>query len=116
MAKKVTNRMYQLYELRDSLKEAVKNLTTVKTQQKHLVQIVTSSKYKEELGEFAKGVTEDCKGYENKIKSYEERLALADGLIKLYEARDEKSVLVAKVVTELLEAMNLIVDEPSVEA
>lgn len=116
MAKKITNRMFQLYELRDSLKSAIENLNTIKTQQKHLVQIVTSSKYKEELADFAKGVTEDCKTYESKIKWFEERLEKLDWIIKAYEKRDEQSIFIVKLVTDLLEAMNLTSEEPSAQA
>lgn len=111
--KKVTNRMYQVYELRDSLKDAIENVQKLITQQKHLVQIITSSKYKDEMKDFTKGVSADTKGYEAKIESYKERLEKANGLIELYEKRDQNSVLVVKVVTDLIEALNIGCDEPA---
>ena len=111
MAKKITNRMYQLYELRDSLQDAIENVSALLVQQKHLVQIVTSSKYAEEMKDFTKGVTLDNKNYEAKLTSYRERLEKIKGIIELYERRDTQSIFVVKIVTDLIEALNLGVDD-----
>lgn len=111
MAKKITNRMYQLYELRDSLQDAIENISKLLVQQKHLVQIITSSKYDEEMKDFTKGITLDNKNYEAKLVSYEERLEKVKGIIELYEKRDTQSIFVVKIVTDLIEALNLGVDE-----
>lgn len=116
MSKKVTNRMYQLYELRDNLILAIDNIKLVMKQQGILVELIIPSKHHEELKDFTKGIVEDCKSYEKKIKSYEERLEKVKHLICLYEKKDEKSSFMVEIITELIEALNLGVDDTSAQA
>lgn len=117
MAKKViTNRMYQLYELRDSLENAIEKIKMVIRQQGYLIELIIPSKHHEELLDFTKGVTADCKNYEKTLKSYEERLEKVKHLIELYEKKDEQSEFLVKIVTEMIEALNIGVDEPTTNA
>ena len=111
MNKKITNRMYQLYELRDNLKEAINNVSGLLVQQNHLVEIISSSKYLDEMKDFIEGISSNNKGYEYKLSSYKERLEKVNYLIDLYEKNDKESVLTVKIITYLLEALNLTVDE-----
>ena len=107
MSKKEINRTYQLYELRDNLKEAIDNMQKVISQNGLLVESILNSKNKEALKDLTKGLVEDCKQYTERIDLYKERLEKVSSLITIYEAKDEKSAFLVEIVNKLIEAMGL---------
>ena len=108
--KKVHNRMYQLYELKGNLTEAITNMEHVISQNKMLVESVNASKHNEELKELTAGLVKDCEHYEGKIEEYKVRLSKLDSLINMYEAKDDKSEFVVSIITTLIEVLGLDVD------
>lgn len=116
MAKKITNRMYQLYELEDTIEHAIDSLKVVIDQQEKLAELVEKSEYKEEMSDFTKGTREQNKSYLKRIEDYNEKLCKIKWIIELYEKKDEQSEFVVKLVTNLIEALNLSTDPNQVQA
>ena len=106
------NRMYQLYELRDEMKKALSNLSAVEESERALADIIAKSEKAEEFEDFCKGLAHNWTGYAADRDTMSGRLAKIEGLIRLYEEKNESSELVASVVTALLEGIGATKDEP----
>lgn len=108
--KKKHNRMYQLFELKDSLNDAITNLQEVIKSNGLLVETIINSKNKEALKELTTSLTNEVKQYVAKIDEYKDRLAKVEHLISLYTAKDENSQFVVEIVSELIEALGIAAD------
>lgn len=110
------NRIYQVYELRDSIQSAIINLDLVQKQQGHLVELVMASKYSEELKQFTTELVAQSKEFDSKRLLLNERLEKVNYIIAIYEKKDAESELVTKVISKLLEALGLDKPEPEAKA
>ena len=101
------SRIYKLYELRDELKSGINNITKVIDQQNTLCEIVEASDKKEAYTDFIKGIKSTNKTYANQIETFTNRLNVINGLLELYEKRDDKSELIDSIITATLFALGI---------
>lgn len=101
------SRIYKLYELRDELKSGINNITKVIDQQNTLCEIVEASDKKEAYTDFIKGIKSTNKTYANQIETFTNRLNVINGLLELYEKRDNKSELIDSIITATLFALGI---------
>lgn len=101
------SRIYKLYELRDELKSGINNITKVIEQQNTLCEIVEASDKKDAYVDFIKGIKSTNKTYANQIETFTNRLNVINGLLELYEKRDDKSELIDSIITATLFALGI---------
>lgn len=101
------SRIYKLYELRDELKSGINNITKVIEQQNTLCEIVEASDKKDAYTDFIKGIKSTNKTYANQIETFTNRLNVINGLLELYEKRDDKSELIDSIITATLFALGI---------
>lgn len=103
------SKMFQLYELRDNLEEAIENLKKFISNQEKLIEVVTNSKI-EEFTDFLKALIESTNNAKLNLNKYENRLSLLKELLSIFEKKDNESEKLDKYVSDLLEILNLAVD------
>lgn len=115
MAKKPTNRIYQVYELRDSIRGAIENITKLVEHQRALVSCIKASpEYNDEtFKDFVEGIEHDANEHEGRLTGLRERLACCDLLVELHEKGGEEGAISDRAVTKLLEALKLDQPEPT---
>lgn len=101
------SRIYKLYELRDELKSGINNITKVIEQQNTLCEIVEASDKKDAYVDFIKGIKSTNKTYSNQIEIFTNRLNVINGLLELYEKRDDKSEFIDSIITATLFALGI---------
>lgn len=101
------SRIYKLYELRDELKSGINNITKVIEQQNTLCEIIEASDKKDAYVDFIKGIKSTNKTYANQIETFTNRLNVINGLLELYEKRDDKSELIDSIITATLFALGI---------
>lgn len=99
------SRMYQFYELRDGIKQAIAVSKKTEEEQKRLVAALITAGVADQFKEFVDGIKGDWVGMENERAGLNARLKLCEQLIAMHEARDDKSELVNEIVTLTLEAI-----------
>ena len=101
------SRIYKLYELRDELRAGINNITKVIEQQNTLCEIVESSDKKDQFTNFVEGMKSTNKNYKEQIETFTNRLNVINGLLELYEKRDEKSTFIDSIITATLFALGI---------
>ena len=101
------SRIYKLYELRDELKSGINNITKVIEQQNTLCEIVEASDKKDQFTNFVEGMKSTNKNYKEQIETFTNRLNVINGLLELYEKRDEKSTFIDSIITATLFALGI---------
>ena len=99
------SRMYQFYELRDGIKQAIAVSEKTEMEQKRLVAALITAGVADQFKEFVNGIKDGWIGMENERAGLNARLKLCEQLIAMHEARDDKSELVNEIVTLTLEAI-----------
>ena len=99
------SRMYQFYELRDGIKQAIAVSEKTEMEQKRLVAALITAGVADQFKEFVKGITDGWVSMENERAGLNSRLKLCEQIIAMHEARDDKSELVNEIVTLTLEAL-----------
>ena len=113
MEKKHVNRIYQIYELRDSIKSAIDNINKLISSQELLVKSIEASPIKaKELDEFVKGIKNGISDYRVKLVTLEARYDKASVLTELHESNTAKGTEADEIVTLVIEAMGLDQPEP----
>lgn len=108
------SKMFQLYELRDNLEEAIENLKKFISQQEELIEIISNSKI-EEFTDFLKALNESTQSARFNLNKYENRLSLLKELLSIFEKKDDESEKLDKYVTNLLEILNLAVEQNEIK-
>ncbi len=97
------NRVYQIYELRDEIKKALKNIDFIESQEKLLVSILISSPQHESFKDFIKGTQKNWENYETQRIDLNERLKRLEKIISLREENKENRQLIDEIVSLTLE-------------
>ena len=109
--KKIKNRMFQIYEMRDTVKDAIDNLKKLVKDDILLKQILEGSVYANNFKELTDGIIEEVADYNGKIIIYEERVNKLNTIIDLYEKNDEQSKFVVEIINNLIEGFGLSTEE-----
>ena len=111
-------RMYQIIEAKDTIEKGIKAYQVAIDEHTIMIELIEASKRKDikKLEETLKGLKQAKTEYERKLKTYQERWALADNLIQRYNRRDSESEIVNDVVTKVIEVLGCVAPEPSPEA
>lgn len=107
MAKKeVKNRMYYLYELKDTYTKSIEDLTELNEHDKRLILLIETSAFKndEMMKTEASGLKDSVKFRENTIASMNRRLGIINKFITDYEKKDAYSETLALIITKFIEA------------
>lgn len=113
MEKKPVNRIYQIYELRDSIKSAIDNINKLIASQELLLKSIEASPVKaKELDEFMKGIKGGISDYRAKLVSLKARYDKACSLTELHESNSARGAEADFVITLVIEAMGLDQPEP----
>ena len=107
MAKKeVKNRMYYLYELKDSYTKSIEDLTELNEHDKRLILLIETSNFKddEHMKTEVAGLKEAVRFRENTIASMNRRLSIVNKFITDYEKKDAYSQTLATIITKFIEA------------
>lgn len=97
------NRVYQIYELRDEIKSALKNIDGVESQEKLLVSILVGSPHHEAFKDFTKATQKNWENYANQRIDLNERLKRLEKIISLREDPKMDRKLIDEIVSLVLE-------------
>lgn len=97
------NRVYQIYELRDEIKKALKNIDFVESQEKLLISIIIGSPQHESFKDFVKETKKNWENYETQRIDLNERLKRLEKIISLREDPKMDRKLIDEIVSLTLE-------------
>lgn len=100
------NRIYKIFEMKDELESALKNLAKVKQQQNKLIDILSKDKYQKDFVEFVSGLKESNKNLWEKETILKSKLDKCNQVITLYENESTRE-LVTKIITDTLSALGV---------
>ena len=105
------SRMYQLYELKEELPNAITNLDKIIGAQTYMVNVLKESAGYEQIKELVESFENDIPNYENQKKILLYRQSILEGVLEEYEEQNEKSKLIDDIVTRVFEAIGMTYSE-----
>lgn len=79
----VYNQSYRLEEMKDSMEEAIANITKVNNSQKKLINIINASPSAIDFADFVKGLVEQCENQTQQIEKINQKLALLNEILEM---------------------------------
>lgn len=107
-AKKLTSKIYLLYELRDGLKSGIAKNSELLAIENEFAEVIDKSGKKEKFQFMLSDWEAEKVQLEKSIESMKKRLKVINELIEMYQKQDKTSEIMNDIITKLFDALGIL--------